>query len=148
MRRIIFITLLSALALAPAAMAQGGGSAVDEYTEQVPGAGGDRPSSEAGAGGGGSLPPGALSALEAQGADGARAAALAEATAPKGKGEKGEKGEKGGTSAGGADADSSDGGGLGEALSQIADPDGSESGGGMRLRPPRRRGGRQPGQGE
>ena len=81
--------------LAPSALAQQqsppDNSAIDEYTESVPGATGNKPSSSLGDGsgeagsGGGSLSPSTIAQLEALGADGAAAAALADAGSP-GKG--------------------------------------------------------------
>jgi hypothetical protein len=57
--------------------------AVDQYTEGVPSATGQRSSTGAGAGAsGGALPPGTAQSLNAAGKDGAAAAAVAAATAP------------------------------------------------------------------
>jgi hypothetical protein len=53
-------------------------SAVDQYTEAVPAAGGQQASK----GGGGTLPGGTAEALASQGKDGAGAAAAAKLTAP------------------------------------------------------------------
>ena len=83
--------LLIAAVLPAAALAQGN-SAIDQYTEQVPGAGGDKPSAggreDSGDSGGGAegsgqpLPDDISQALQARGSDGGAAAALAQATAP------------------------------------------------------------------
>jgi hypothetical protein len=77
---------LLAFAAVPGLAAAQDNSAIDEYTENVPGAGGDRPSRgvDGGSGGesGSTLPPASSGALASEGADGAAAAALAQATAP------------------------------------------------------------------
>ena len=94
MRRICVAILASALLAAPATVrAQDslppGNSGVDQYTENVPGPGGDKPTNPGGGGGsgGGGGGNGELSTAEAQaltdqGPNGAAAAALAEETAP------------------------------------------------------------------
>ena len=100
MRKLLTATAALLLVMPAPALAQTlppGNSGVDEYTEGVPGAGGETPSSKsgddgAGAGGetGGSGPGGSsdvlpediVSELTSSGADGKAAAALAEQTAP------------------------------------------------------------------
>jgi hypothetical protein len=99
------VIVAAALAAPAAAQLPPDNSAVDEYTENVPGAGGDKPSQDVGggsgggaAGGGGSsdggsggsdsggaLPADTSSELEQAGAQGAAAADLAQATAPNDK---------------------------------------------------------------
>ena len=86
MRRILItITLTAFLALPAGALARPhhpGNAAGDEYSENVPGPGGDKPSGNVGGGGsGGSLPPGTVEALQEQGSAGAGAANFANATA-------------------------------------------------------------------
>jgi hypothetical protein len=87
------LVLTAVLALPASAVAlPEGNSGIEEYIENVPGAGGDRPSDGGGANGGGSggdqpsggspLSPDARAALEDQGGSGAAAADLAAATAP------------------------------------------------------------------
>jgi hypothetical protein len=77
---------LLALAAVPGPALAQDNSAIDEYTENVPGAGGDRPSRDVdggtGGGSGSTLPPSSSEALASQGAAGAAAADLAQATAP------------------------------------------------------------------
>ncbi len=81
--RPLLLALLLLLALAPAANAQTaapGVSALDEYQETIPGAGGDTPTD--GKPNGNALSPAARASLARLGADGRRAAALAAQTAP------------------------------------------------------------------
>jgi hypothetical protein len=97
MRKLI-LTVAALLALqvcfAASAMAQQtlppGNSGIDQYTENVPSAGGDKPTAGPGAGGGGGaaggqttvLSPGTKSKLDKLGANGKAAARAAEATGP------------------------------------------------------------------
>jgi hypothetical protein len=115
----IVLCVLCALLAVPATASAQGNAAQDEYTENVPGAGGDRPSNEPGSGspGGGSLPPGTTEQLQALGADGAAAAALAESTGSDRRGD-GRDGPGSGPGSGAAAAadGSSGGGGVGEVV--------------------------------
>lgn len=142
MRRIC--TLIAATALlvsaVPAmAMAQGN-AGVDEYTETVPGAGGDKPSMGGGgdgsgeSSGGGPLTPSQVAALEEQGPDGAAAAGLAQSTGPDSKGTPG--GKEGESFAGteapsGAPGSDTSGSGIPGAIGDLAG--GSDSGMGLVL---------------
>lgn len=110
------IAVLAAALVAPGvAVAQElppGSSGVDQYTENIPGPGGDKPSNgldkpDGGNSDGGNLPPGVAEELAAQGADGTRAAILADVTAP----ERSKRGEKA-RGDGGAAGDGADGGGT------------------------------------
>jgi hypothetical protein len=111
------------MVLAPGALAQKppGNGAVDEYTEGIPGSGGETPSGDSGNGGGGSgdstLSPSVAGALESQGADGAATAALAEATAPSGA-DQAPQGTESQSSA--SDSDSS----VAPSTANASDPDG------------------------
>jgi hypothetical protein len=133
MRRFCVATLAAALlALPAAAHAQEvppGNSGVDQYLENLPGPGGDKPSNDVGGGGGGgggNLPPGVAEDLEAQGPNGAAAAALAEQTVPEQpKGNAGDESAKG-PSTGGDVKREDDGSSLGDIFSALA---GSDSGG-------------------
>ena len=84
------VTILVALAFASAALpsaALGQGNAgVDEYVEELPGAGGGNPGKGGDDPGSGSLPPAAVASLEDLGSDGAAAAALAQGSGPAGDG--------------------------------------------------------------
>lgn len=102
MRRVLIaLAVASWLAVLPTAIANAqtslppDNSGVDQYTENVPGAGGDEPSSQIGSGGGAGsngggggggsrLPPRVAHEFGHAGSDGAAAASLAEATAPDG----------------------------------------------------------------
>jgi hypothetical protein len=94
---ILLIALLGIAAALPAAASGQDNSAIDQYTENVPGAGGDSPdggngSGQTGTGTGGSdatLPGADADQLQAQGADGEAAAQLAESTAPAGSNQSG-----------------------------------------------------------
>ncbi len=82
------MTILAALVLAPVAVptaALGQGNAgVDEYVEELPGAGGGKPDKGGGDdGGGGPLTPAQVTSLEELGSDGAAAAALAQGSGPR-----------------------------------------------------------------
>jgi hypothetical protein len=106
-------------------------SGVGQYTENVPGAGGDKPSDDlgggSGSGGSGSgsagsdagLPPGTADALESQGPDGQAAANLAQATSPG-------RGEDGADRAGGDAPGADDGSAIGDVIGQLG---ASDSGG-------------------
>jgi hypothetical protein len=126
----LLVALAGLIAFPPHALAlPEGNSGVDQYLENVPGAGGDRPSDGGGKGSGGggsggsSLPPGARSALDARGPIGAAVADLAEATAPSRNGGDGAAG--GARSGQGQDdgvaltAESDEGSGLGNVLDTI-----------------------------
>jgi hypothetical protein len=134
MRKIsIAIGIVLILSLAsPAGAAQvapPGNSGVNQYSETLPGAGGDQPSSDPGGGGGAgnrgsSLSPKAKRALEEQGPTGAAVAGLASRTAPQiarsgdiGRG-RDSAGSSDGKSAFGAGVDqlAGDSGGMGIAL--------------------------------
>ncbi len=85
----LLVALLAVGLVLPAAALAQDNSAIDEYTESVPGAGGDHPSHDQGGGGSGgggdggaSLPQSNADALESEGAAATAAANLAEATAP------------------------------------------------------------------
>jgi hypothetical protein len=144
MRGTLTATLLVALLLAlpsAAQAAQGtppGNSAVDQYLENVPGAGGNHPSgNQPGGGGGGGLSPGARHALAAQGPAGVAAANLAGATAPRhsgtaGKAAKGsDRGAKQPGKHGGDQGSAADTGGspFKNAVDRVVG--GGDSGGGM-----------------
>ncbi len=121
------LAALLALVAAPVALAQEN-SAVDEYTENVPGAGGG--SGNTGPSGGGSgggsggagtqaqgggeeLPAAVNEQFQNAGADGAAAAALAQATAPEGTGTDA-GGTGGGSPTGGSGSNQAGGGGSGQ----------------------------------
>jgi hypothetical protein len=84
----IFMAAVLVALVVPAVSLGQGNAGVDEYTEEVPGAGGGKPSS--GNTGGeddptlGPLTPAQVSALDEAGIDGTAAAALAQATGPAG----------------------------------------------------------------
>ena len=111
---IAMVALCGLLALPAAAHAQDN-SAEDEYTEHVPGGGGDKPSDNPGGGhgNGDALPPGSEQDLQELGADGEAAANLAQATAPKGRGageqdasdKESSDAQGGGSAAGGSEGD-------------------------------------------
>jgi hypothetical protein len=86
--RILAIALIALAALPAAAVAAplSGGSAVDQYTEGIPQAGGQRPAAKPPANTKDEIPPGAAAALQKEGKDGNAAANLARATAPSGGG--------------------------------------------------------------
>lgn len=122
----------------PAAALGQDNAGVDEYSEQVPGGGGNQPSNpNAGGGGsggsgdpdGGPLTPAQVAALEAQGADGAAAASLAQQTGPDSTAGRGGAGD--GSAGGGGGSAADDGGGLTEIAGNIAG--GSDSGMGVAL---------------
>jgi hypothetical protein len=121
-RRVSTTIALVALALAVPAGAQAqDNSALDEYLETIPGAGGDNPSSgqDGGSGGGGDpLPAETSASLESQGPAGAAAAAVAEATAPERRGGAGGSGER--ERRGSEDGGSGGGGGL-PAVDEVVD---------------------------
>jgi hypothetical protein len=130
---VVLVALCGLLALPASGNAQDN-SAQDEYTENVPAGGGDRPSDNAGGGGsgegGGSLPPRTVQDFQALGADGQAAAALAEATAPDG-----EKGRDRATGARGDAGEPTSGGGspIGEVVGDIAGGPSDEGGMGVVL---------------
>ena len=116
MRKLMIVSVvLASLAAAPVAAQAQAGSGVDQYQENIPGAGGNHPDGSNGghnggnagggghqgggggaagggsggggsAGGGNSLSPQVTDELNAQGADGAATAAIADSTAPQGSG--------------------------------------------------------------
>jgi hypothetical protein len=98
----------AALGASPAAAQQcgnqSGNSEVDQYSEFVPGACGDKPSGSGGGSESNAIPQSVVDELGSLGPDGAAAAALAQANAPRGSG----AGDSGRASAGGG-SDSSDG---------------------------------------
>ena len=120
----LVVTVLSLIAIpASGAFAQSN-SAVDEYTETVPGGGGDNPVSGGGDPTGGTpLPSDVAGELQAAGDDGVAAAELAESAG-------GPADRKPSTS---SDRPSDDqGGGFGSAISEIIEPD-DDSGMGIAL---------------
>ena len=147
MRRVIIVSaVLAALAALPTiASAQSGApeSGVGEYTENIPGAGGNQPENGGGQGGSGGsggsgqggsgeaapggtatdtgLPPEVVNEFEQQGADGAAAAALAQSTSPSGSNQGAGQPGSGGQAAGDAGQISSgDGqGGVGGVVEKI-----------------------------
>ena len=116
MRKLMIVSVvLASLVAAPVAAQAQAGSGVDQYQENIPGAGGNHPDGSNGghnggnagggghqgggggaagggsggggsAGGGNSLSPQVTDELNAQGADGAATAAIADSTAPQGSG--------------------------------------------------------------
>jgi hypothetical protein len=129
--------MIASLVAVPGAAAQDH-SASDEYTENVPGVGGDSPSSDHTGGGGGvgggdasPLAPAVVDDLNASGADGQRAAALAEQTAPAHDPANGADSANGGGSDGSGSSDrshSDSGGGIGGVVDQVV---GTSDSGGM-----------------
>jgi hypothetical protein len=127
---IVMVALAAFLVAPPTGSAQDN-SAQDEYTENVPAGGGDKPSDDAGSGGsGGSLSPGTVQDFQALGADGQAAAALAEATAPGG-----ENGWHRGAGSGGVSGDGQSAGGsaIDDVVSDIAGGSSDEGGMGIAL---------------
>jgi len=134
----ILLAMLIALALPGAAVGQGSGG--DVYEEDVPGAGGNQPSSgnngDNGSGGGGSALPsdsGSQSGLAAKGEDGAAAAELAQSTSPGGSGSSATGGDDGTSLSGGeaaADPDTESSGPGGVAVDLLG---GSDDGMGLLL---------------
>lgn len=151
----ILLVVFAAFALPGVALGQGAGSGADEYSEDIPGGGGNQPSNENNGGSGGSgggstgsggtpLPSGTQGELEAQGGDGAAAANLAQSTGPKGeRGANGANDANGGGAGAGGTATSPDGevavspgsdssgSGVGEVVGELAG--GSEDGMGILL---------------
>lgn len=135
------LVVLCATATGAAAQSPSENSGIDQYTENVPAADGDKPSDESLGGGpsdGGSgdregpLPPAVADELQAAGPAGQAAAALAEATAPRTRTES-ESGRRAdaesGSGATGLGSAASGGGGVGSTLDRIAG--GSSESGGM-----------------
>ncbi len=137
------LAVVAALALPGVAMGQGSGA--DEYSEDIPGGGGNQPSNQndnGGTSGGSAIPSGTQADLAAQGDDGAAAANLAQETGPSGNGNGGKSNGAGsgdgagGTGSGGdvnltpADSDSS-GSGIGDVVADLAG--GSDDGMGLLL---------------
>ena len=119
----VLVALL--LALPSVAQAQGpppGNSALDQYQENVPGAGGNQPSSGANGGGGSALSPSAQQALADQGPAGVAAASVAGATAPK-------KAAKAGGNEGSGSATGTGGSPINNAVDRVVG--GGDSGDGM-----------------
>lgn len=124
----ITFVAIAAMVLAPAALAQKppDNGAVDEYTEGVPGSGGETPSgSSSGSGGasgsdssGSAVSPSNIEALESHGEDGAAAATLAQATAPDGAG-KSPEGQKAGSDATSPAVGAAEPGGLSAAVETV-----------------------------
>jgi hypothetical protein len=106
--RLLVLCLVSAsVLLAPATAGADRGSALDQYTEAVPGAAGDPPSHDLGGQNGNGqagqpLPPAAEQSLRQLGQAGQETAALAKETSPGGP-------EAGGSSNGNAEADGENG---------------------------------------
>lgn len=148
--------LIVMLALPAAALAGSGhhhrftctNSAVCQYSENVPGAGGDQPTSGGGSGGHSSgggdhqaISPSTQRALESQGPNGAATAALADATAPsgiQGSGASGSghkaQGDSGASSGGGASSSGTGGApGIGKALGHVLNAGDPGSGMGIAL---------------
>lgn len=148
MRRTNLLQLLAVVALASlgfltaqaAAQAPSGNGQIDQYTETIPGAGGNEPTGGGGHNGGNGsndepvLTPEQSEGLEAQGADGVGVANLTQATAPPGADSR-ESGSGSGASNGSSSGDpgssdagsSSSSGGLGgtfDAVSGSASDDG------------------------
>ena len=139
MRKLMIVSVvLASLAAAPVAAQAQAGSGVDQYQENIPGAGGNHPDGSNGghnggnagggghqgggggaagggsggggsAGGGNSLSPQVTDELNAQGADGAATAAIADSTAPQGSGS-GSNGGGNGHSGGSGNGGSANGG--------------------------------------
>jgi hypothetical protein len=128
------LAILAMLAAPGVATAQGpGNGGADEYSETIPGAGGNHPTSPGGGGGGGEpgeptggggpLTPAQIAALEAAGEDGAAAAALAQSTGrdtkqTAGKGS-GATADEDGASSGASSGDSA-GSGITELVGDVA----------------------------
>lgn len=119
--RTIISTLIAAALVAgvPAASALAqGNSAVDEYTETIPGGGGDNASGSDDGGGGSPLPEDVAADFGAAGAEGTDAARVAEATGP----DKGNANQSGpNDSAGGSNADAGVPGVVTEVLGSDSD---------------------------
>ena len=113
---IALLAIFALFAVPGAAFAQGPGGA-DEYTETLPGAGGNQQS------GSGPLTPDEVEALEAQGPDGAAAAEAAQATGPDATagvgGEDTAAGDGDGSSAAASDGESG-GAGITELVGDVA----------------------------
>jgi hypothetical protein len=142
MRKISIALTLTALLMLPAlaqakAHHNSGNSAGDEYSENVPGAGGDHQGSGGSGGGpgsGSSLPPGTTQALQEQGSAGAGAANFANSTGPKAAKKAAHvqaSGKNGSGSTSGSDSGSGSGGGLGDVVKQVAGAGNSSDSDGM-----------------
>jgi hypothetical protein len=156
MRKISIALTLTALLVLPVVAQAGphqnpGNSAGDEYTENIPGAGGDHQggsgSGSGGAGGSGSgggsgssssLPPGTVQALQQQGGAGAGAANFANSTGPKAAKKaaraqaSGKSGANGSNSTSGSESGSGSGGGsLGDVVKQVTGGSDSSDSDGM-----------------
>jgi hypothetical protein len=137
MRRIPLALSLAVIALliAAAGVAAQDHSASDEYTENIPGVGGDSPSSDHTGGGGGvggedssPLAPAVVEDLNASGADGQGAAALAEETAPAHNDGNSANGTNPGGRGSSGRSHSDSGGGIGGVVDQVV---GTSDSGGM-----------------
>ena len=150
MRR-VFVSIVALLGIAvaiPGTAAAQDNSSIDQYTENVPGAGGDQPGTQGGAGTGGddtgnggqgdgpapALPADTAADLESQGGAAAATADLAQSTAPDREqraqaGDRDRPGVQPGSASGGSRAPADDGGGpsVGEVVTGVSDA--SESGG-------------------
>ena len=155
MRKLMIVSVvLASLAAAPVAAQAQAGSGVDQYQENIPGAGGNHPDGSNGghnggnaggghqgggggaagggsggggsAGGGNSLSPQVTDELNAQGADGAATAAIADSTAPQGSG----SGSNGGGNghSGGSGNGGSGSGGSGSSNTTLQSDDGGGAG--------------------
>ena len=160
MRRVMITSvILVSLAAAPVAAQAQDPSGIDQYQENIPGAGGDQPGGHNGGGnaggghnggggsagggsaaGGSTLSPQVTDELNAHGADGAAAAAIAESTSPQGSGSggsgSGANASGGGNGNGNGDSGSAsqlntghDGGGLGGVVDEILGRNASNSDG-------------------
>lgn len=142
MRRVpvLAVALLAIAVAQPAVAVAQDNSGIDQYTENVPAAGGENAGND-GAGGSGptgtgtsgtgsSLPEATAEQLEAQGADGGAAAQLAESTAPEGANEAAGSNSQGESPSPGNGSDlRSDSGDLpsvGDVVDGVADGSGSE----------------------
>jgi hypothetical protein len=129
MKAVTLALLAFACASPAAALAQSSGnSGIDQYQENLPGAGGDRPSGPGAPGGGNgsgngseaagaSVSPATMAALRRLGPDGKGAAALAGATAPERVDSGGSRSSSGRTTSGSSGQD--DGPGMGWVLPAI-----------------------------
>jgi hypothetical protein len=146
MRKISIALTLTALLVLPVVAQAGphhnpGNSAGDEYTENIPGAGGDHQGGSGSGGGSGSsssLPPGTVQALQQQGGAGAGAANFANSTGPKAAKKaaraqaSGKNGANGSNSTSGSESGSGSGGGsLGDVVKQVASGSDSSDSDGM-----------------
>lgn len=130
MKRILVALIALALTAIPASAVAQDNAAVDEYTESVPGGGGDTPSNRDPQGGGSPLPPSVVESLEQAGPDGAAAATLAQSSG--GPGQSDDQAGSLASSSSHGDRSGSSEGGFGSAVTELLDP-GSDSGLGVWL---------------